>query len=62
MCCVKPTVTGSFETGAVQLLLESETCSGSVRLNAPLVRWPGVETLSVASPAELTTLAVDDAV
>src|SRR5689334_17652931 len=62
MCCVTPRSTGSFDTGADQLVLESETCSGSGRLNAPLARWPGTETLSAASAAELITLAVEDAV
>ena len=56
--CLKPTSTTSLETGAVQLVLLNETWSGSASENAPLVRWPGSLTLSVASPAVLTTFAV----
>jgi hypothetical protein len=59
---VKPIVTGSLEAGPDQLVFESVTCSGSGRVNAPLARWPGSETLSAASPAELITFAVVDAV
>src|SRR5690349_19138801 len=58
MCWESPTVTGSFATGADQLVFDSETCSGSSRLNAPLARWPGGATLSVASAAVLITFAV----
>src|SRR5690349_24412937 len=60
MCWERPTVTGSFDAGAVQLVFDSETCNGSSRLNAPLVRWPGVATLSIASAAVLITFAVVD--
>src|SRR5689334_14295480 len=54
--------TMSLDTGALQLALLNETRSGSGSENAPLVRWPGSETLSVASPAVLMTVALVDAV
>ena len=63
MCCLNAIVTGSLETGAVQLALLKETSSGSGSANVPLVRYAGAgETLSAASPAVLMTLAVLDAV
>src|SRR3954468_11673023 len=54
-------VTPSFATGALQLALLSSTRSGSGSENAPLVRWPGSDTVSAASPAVEITLAVVDA-
>ena len=56
------TVTASLDTGAVQAAFENETCSGDGRLNVPLVRRPGSLTLSAASPAVETTVAVVAAV
>ena len=55
MCWLNVIVTGSLETGAVQVVFDSETCSGEGSENVPLTRWPGLAdgstTLSVASPA-----------
>src|SRR5262249_11515566 len=62
MCCLKPIVTGSLETGAVQALLDSSTTSDDGRENDPLVMWPGSEYVSAASPAVEMTLALVDAV
>src|SRR5690349_9342931 len=62
MCCENPMVTGSLDTGAVHDAFDSVTCSGSGSVNAPLARWPGSETLSVASPAVEVTVAVVEAV
>ena len=62
MCWLNAIATGSLETGPVHAAFESVTCSGSGRLNAPLVRWPGSLTESAASPAVLMTLAVVEAV
>src|ERR1700742_3215500 len=60
MCWLKPIVTASLETGALQLDFENVTCSGSASENAPLVRWPGSDTVSAASPAvEMTSAALD---
>src|SRR4029453_13996396 len=61
MCCLKPIVTASLETGAVQADLENDTSSGDGSANVPFIRWPGSEELSAASPAVLTTLAVGGA-
>ena len=61
MCCLNAIVTASLATGAVQVDFEIETCSGDGSVNAPLARWPGSLTLSVASPAVEITLAVVDA-
>ena len=58
MSCWNATATASPEVGAVQALLPSSTRSGSIRVNAPLARWPGSETESVASPAVDVTVAV----
>ena len=58
MCCLNAIVTGSLETGAVQVALLKETSSGEGSANAPLVRWPGSLTVSAASPAVLITFAV----
>src|SRR4051795_12072536 len=58
MCWLNPIVTGSLDTGADQVLLENATSSGSCSVNAPLLRWPGSETLSAASPAVEMTFAV----
>src|SRR5690348_8167288 len=62
MCWLKPIATESLDAGAVQLDFDSETCSGSGSENAPLARWPGSDTLSVAPAAVDTTFAVVDAV
>jgi len=68
---LKATVTSSFETGAVQVRRTPSapplTCSAAGSANVPLTRWPGAvvlgsATLSVASPAEETTVAVVAAV
>ena len=58
MCCLNAIVTGSLDTGADHVLLENATCSGSGSVNAPLLRWPGSPTLSVALPAVEITFAV----
>ena len=58
MCCLNAIVTGSLETGAVQVALLNATCSGSGSVNVPFVRWPGSDTVSAASPAVEMTLAV----
>ena len=50
-----------LEFEAVQVAFERETCSGCGSENLPLTRWPGSDTLSVASPAVETTLAVVEA-
>ena len=50
--------TAALDTGPVQVAGVISTRSGSGSENVPLVRWPGSETLSVASPAVLMTLAV----
>ena len=51
-----------MDTGAVHAAFESSTRSGCGSENAPLVRWPGSETVSAASPAVLITVAVVAAV
>ncbi len=52
-------MTGALVTGVVpQDSGLIATWSGSGRLKAPLRRWPGSETDSVASPAVLVTVAV----
>ena len=58
MCCLNAIDTGSLETGAVHVVLLNVTSSGDGSENAPLVRWPGSDTLSAASPAVLITFAV----
>src|SRR5688500_5609746 len=50
--------TAALDTGPVQAAWLNSTRSGSARLNAPLARWPGPETVRVASPAEEMTFAV----
>ena len=62
MCCLKLIVTDSLDVGADQVDFENETSSGDGSENAPFVRLPGVEDVSVASPAVEMTLAVVDAV
>src|SRR3954451_9966005 len=57
MCWRKVIVTGSLATGAVHVDLLNSTRSGSGSENAPLLRWPGSLTESVASPAVEITLA-----
>src|SRR4051812_19472770 len=62
MCWRNVIATGSLETGPVHDAFENSTRSASGSENAPLVRWPGSLTDSVASPAVEITLAVVDAV
>src|SRR3954447_12537133 len=62
MCCLKVIVTGSLETGAVQVALLNSIRRGSPSANAPLVSTPGSLTDSAASPAVLITFAVEVAV
>src|ERR1700754_425143 len=57
MCWRKVTVTGSLDTGADQLVLDSSTRSASGSENEPLLRWPGSLTVSDASPAVEMTFA-----
>src|SRR5262245_55160789 len=56
--CLKPSGTTSLETGEFQAFGTPVTCSGCGSENVPFTRWPGSETLSAASPAVETTLAV----
>src|SRR4051794_2034605 len=58
MCCLRVIVTGSLETGALQVALLNSTRKGSPSANAPLVSTPGSLTDSAASPALLITFAV----
>src|SRR4051812_40711768 len=60
MCCLKPMVTASLDVGPLQLDLLNATCSGSARLNVPLVSVPP-SVVSAASPAVEMTFAVVDA-
>ena len=62
MRCLAMTVTDVVGGRAVQADLESSIRSGSGSENAPLVRWPGSLTDSVASAAVEMTVAVVDAV
>src|SRR5690349_16694077 len=62
MRCRNAIATLSLEVGPAQEALPSSTRSGSGSENAPLVRWPGSLTDSVASPAVDVTVAVVDAV
>src|SRR5262245_12317268 len=62
MCCLKPTVTTSLDTGAVHAAFDNETSSGDGSENVPLVRCPGSEYVSAASPAVEMTLAVVEVV
>ncbi len=62
IACLKEIVTVSLDTGAFQVDFESVTCSGCGSENVPLVRRPGSECDSVASPAVEITFAVVDAV
>ena len=48
----------SLLVGAVQADLANSISQRLASENAPLVRWPGSETDSVASPALLVTVAV----
>ena len=50
--------TAALDTGPVQVAGVISTRSFSGSENVPLVRLPGSETLSAASPAVLMTLAV----
>src|SRR6476661_7141485 len=60
MCCLKPIVTGSLDTGALHADFDSAICSGSSSVNAPLDNRPP-STLSAASPAVEFTLALVEA-
>ena len=51
MCWWNVIADTAFETGPFQVAGAMSTPSGSGRLNAPLARWPGSETVSVASAA-----------
>src|SRR4051794_23693959 len=62
MCWANEIATFAFETGPVQDAGAKLTCSGLASENEPLVRWPGSETLSVASPAVEVTVALVEAV
>ena len=57
MCCLKPIVTRSFETGPVQLAFENATSSADGSVNAPLARCTGPEALSMAQVAEKLSAA-----
>src|SRR4051794_7632274 len=61
MSCLKPIVTGSLAVGPFQDAFEKVTCSGDGSANAPLARCPGSETVSAASAAVESTVAVVDA-
>src|SRR4051794_19883739 len=61
MSCLKPIATASLDVGPVQADFEKRTCSGDGSENAPLVRCPGSDTVSAASPAVEITVAVVDA-
>src|SRR5262245_30259747 len=54
--------TFSLEVGPVHCDFENATCTGFGSENAPLVRYSGPDTLSVASPAVEMMLAVVEAV
>src|SRR3954454_7384768 len=56
MCCLKPTDTTSLTPGPDHTAFENPTCSGSLKLNAPLLSRPP-STDSVASPAVDVTVA-----
>ena len=60
--CLNAIATASLEVGPAHADLPSSTRSGSGSVNAPLVRWPGSLTDSVASPAVEVTVADVDAV
>ena len=62
IACLNVMSTRSLDVGPDQADFENATCSGCGSENAPLVRWPGSDTVSAASPAVLITFAVDDAV
>src|SRR3954447_4039794 len=62
MCWWNVIAAVALETGALHADGAMSTTSGSGRLNAPLARWPGSETVSAALPAVLMMLAVVDAV
>ena len=57
IACRNVTVTAALDTGAVHAPCDSSTRSGCGSVNAPFTRWPGSDTLSVASPAVLVTVA-----
>src|SRR3954470_3994410 len=55
---VKVIVEAALETGPLHAPGAMSTRSGWASVKAPLLRWPGSETLSAASPALLITFAV----
>ena len=58
MSCLNVMPTVSLLVGAVQADLPNSTRNGSASENAPLVRRPGSDTDSAASPAVLVTVAL----
>src|SRR3954454_13611951 len=62
MCWRNVMVDVPLDTGPLHVLGAMSTRSASGNENAPLVRWPGSETVSAASPAVEMTLAGVDAV
>src|SRR4051794_5688212 len=62
MCWRNVIATASLDTGPVHDAFENSTRRASGSENAPLVRWPGSETVSAASPAVDVTVAVVEAV
>src|SRR4051812_15264701 len=66
ICCLNVTVATSLDAGAEYVLTTPRPCSGWGSAKGPLSRWPGLlvlgsATLSVASPAVETTVAVVEA-
>ena len=51
MCWWNPIVTAPCDTGALQVAGVMSTWSGSLSVNAPLLRYTGPAALSAASPA-----------
>ena len=62
MSCVKVIAAAALETGAFHVFGAIATRRGCGSVKAPLARWPGSETVSVASPAVEITVAFVDAV
>src|SRR4051794_11674593 len=58
MACLNVRLIAPLEIGPFHVCGLISTRSGCGRLNAPLVRWPGSLTVSVASPAVLVIVAV----
>src|SRR5262245_54541381 len=61
MCWRNVIAADAFDTGPVHDAGAMSTRSGSGSENAPLLRWPGPSTLSVALPAVEVTFAIVDA-